>query len=629
MDSIPMRRQEWGQLEARLEERTPFGVTVEMDPQVAQVREPLHLSWVIVPEESDLPDGTDLLTIVPRTWKLDLNGAFPELSKFFAVWEGGYGNGRQCLVKVDAPIEGVEATCELIPAGFEFLIHVHLKGKAIPQGEGLRVHLAHPDGTRVRAPQTVQLHPFVTAIRPGGTEAFRPISTVPGVKTYGGPTRFLRVTAQAVVEAGDPATFKVVPMDQYELNRGTDYGGDITVVEAHPEASEQTLRISQSETFARVRVPLTGDGPFHYVQATDLSNDLVGRSNPIGHPESFGGYRVFYGDLHVHCNPCDGYGTMREAYDYAYEITELDFASVSHQQNSSNFPLTDKHWQEYLQITESYNGREGFATLPICENYSHSGHRHSLFRSLEDAATYPVGPDYWVDQFADESRPERLWETLADREALTFPHHLKFIHGTDWDVPPNPMEPVMEICSRWGSSECGGNHSAQYALSQGRRLGFVGGTDNHLGQPGAGTHGYNEGQGWVAVLAPELTREAVYDAIKARRCYATSGAKILLSVALGDQLMGAEIAGWSGSRTLRITAAGARPIDRLEVIRNGEVVYEERPMSFTVDTAFEDTQPLEFKDAAFPSLSPFCYYYVRVTQRDRRQAGSSPIWLSP
>ena len=128
MEMVPLKRQEWGQLEARLEGRSPFGASVEMDPEMAQVREPLHLSWVIVPEESELLAGTDLLTLVPRTWKLDLNGAFPELSKFYAVWAGGYGNGRQCLVKADAPVEGLEATCELIPAGFEFLIHVHLEG---------------------------------------------------------------------------------------------------------------------------------------------------------------------------------------------------------------------------------------------------------------------------------------------------------------------------------------------------------------------------------------------------------------------------------------------------------------------------------------------------------------------
>ena len=632
MAGIPANRREWGMLEAGLEKQAPFLASVEMHPDRAQVREALHLSFSISPTAQALATRSDLLVLAPRTWKLDLNGAFPEIFQFFAVWKGGYGNGRQCLVKAEASAEGVSATCALIPVGFEFLVHVKTDGADLPEGETLRIYLAHPDGARVRAPQTVQFHPFVTAVRFADETAFRPLSPTPGVTLYGGYARSLRITGQSVVEPGEAALLKVAPMDQFGMNRACDYEGEVEVAEVDGSGQARAVSIGKDAPFARVTVPLTGHSGFHYVRALDLSHDLMGRSHPIGHPDAFGGYRVFFGDLHVHCRPCDGFGTMQEAYDYAYEVSDLDFAAVSHQQNSSNFPFTPAHWEDYLEINERFNGMDAFATLPICEVYSAYGHRHALFRSVADARRFPVGMSYWGETPYDPAnRPEKLWQTLDGMAALTFPHHMKFIHGTDFSVPPNPMEPVMEICSRWGISECGGTHSAQYALSQGRRMGFIGGTDNHLGQPGSGTHGYNEGRGWIAVLTKSLDREAIFDAIRTRRCYATTGAKMLLFVTMGDRVMGEEAPGWTGERRILIRAAGTRPIDRVEVIRNGETVYEERPEAYTVETEYCDADPVAplFRQPAFPELASFCYYYIRITQRDGNQAWSSPIWVCP
>ncbi|MDA0746839.1 MAG: hypothetical protein O2954_09985, partial [bacterium] len=318
-----------------------------------------------------------------------------------------------------------------------------------------------------------------------------------------------------------------------------------------------------------------------------------------------------------------------EAYDYAYEVSELDFASVSHQQNSANFPFSNKHWQEYLEINERFNKKERFATLPICEHYSGYGHRHALFRDVEDAGRFPVGVDYWGPPYDAANHPDRLWAHLREAEALTFPHHMKFIRATDFSIPPNPLEPVMEVSSRWGISEVGGDHSAQYALSQGRRMGFIGGTDNQLGQPGSGTHGYNEGRGWTAVLTKSLDRYEIYDAILKRRCYATTGAKMLLFFALGNHLMGEEVSGWTGDRMFQILVAGTGPIERVEVVRNGEVVFEHLASEDVVETVFCDRDAPAFCEPAFPGLAPFCYYYLRVTQQDRNQAWSSPIWISP
>ena len=72
----------------------------------------------------------------------------------------------------------------------------------------------------------------------------------------------------------------------------------------------------------------------------------------------------------------------------------------------------------------------------------------------------------------------------------------------------------------------------------GYKLGIVGGTDDHRGLPGSVTDhsppSSDElpyGGALTAVYAKKLTRAAVYDAIKGRYCYATSGPRIKLQFA--------------------------------------------------------------------------------------------------
>ena len=54
MTEIPRDRQAWGRLEGGLEDQVPFEATVTMHPDRIQVREPVHLSFVISPVRAPL-----------------------------------------------------------------------------------------------------------------------------------------------------------------------------------------------------------------------------------------------------------------------------------------------------------------------------------------------------------------------------------------------------------------------------------------------------------------------------------------------------------------------------------------------------------------------------------------------
>jgi hypothetical protein len=122
----------------------------------------------------------------------------------------------------------------------------------------------------------------------------------------------------------------------------------------------------------------------------------------------------------------------------------------------------------------------------------------------------------------------------------------------------------------------------------------------------------------MAVLAPALTREDIFDALWARRCYATTGEQILLDFTADDHVMGQE---FQVSAPIRVQArvTGTDRITLLEIIKSSRVLCAHRGAN--------DTETLDCVDAELPAPGEWSFYYVRVTQADGNMAWSSPIWI--
>jgi hypothetical protein len=216
------------------------------------------------------------------------------------------------------------------------------------------------------------------------------------------------------------------------------------------------------------------------------------------------------------------------------------------------------------------------------------------------------------------------------------PHHVKT--WMDWSFYNPELEPVMEIYSCWGQSE---NPSmerwdkgmtpgagAWEALRRGYRLGMIASSDNHVGMPGRSyphdrqVHTPFPG-GLAAVWAPELTRESIFDAIRARRCYGTTGARIILDFTVNGQPMGGEveIEDESAPRKIGIYARGTDAFTSVEILRNGDVIHTVSPQLRKA----EDTISVEWEDNTPLVITAF--YYVRLKQADGEMAWSSPVWV--
>lgn len=189
---------------------------------------------------------------------------------------------------------------------------------------------------------------------------------------------------------------------------------------------------------------------------------------------------------------------------------------------------------------------------------------------------------------------------------------------TDWDYVDETAQPVAEIFQVRGSYEYKGTpreagrtvpkagHFLQDAWARGAVIGVIASPD----------HG--GGLGKACVFTPELSRAAVLEALRQRRCFGTTAARIMLDVRVNGHLMGEKIAAADGPVEVAIRAICPGEIDRIEVCRNNEYIYSrpgdgKREMDFT----FRDEKPAAGK----------AYYYVRVMQADEEIAWSSPVWL--
>ena len=183
------------------------------------------------------------------------------------------------------------------------------------------------------------------------------------------------------------------------------------------------------------------------------------------------------------------------------------------------------------------------------------------------------------------------------------------------------MQRLVEVYSQWAQRavEMDGvdietsQDGVQDAWRSGHRLGLVGGSDNHAGHPG-------ETGGLTAILATRLDREALWDGLYHRRCYATTGARIWLDFRMGQHVMGEEV-DLEEPEPLRVIVHGTDVLERVELVRLREGVFE------VFHTEYPGTADAWIELAEVP-VEGASMYYIRVFQKDGHRAWSSPIWLS-
>jgi len=347
-------------------------------------------------------------------------------------------------------------------------------------------------------------------------------------------------------------------------------------------------------------------------------------------PPQAGGYRVYFGDLHNHSSVGYAQGSLERAFEIARN--HLDFFGftphgywhdIGHYENNiekkwlDGFEVTRKRWPEVLEMVRKFHKPGTFVTIPGFEWHSTSlGDYHILFPTAEGEYA----------RFDDLREFQRF---AKQRGAIMIPHHPANRLGhrganLDWLDPE--VSPLIEIYSEWGSAEHdraaypyirhteGGRwtkNTLHHFLSQGHRLGVIASTDDHLGYPG----GYREGL--AAVLATELTREAIFDALRNKRTYAVTGDRILLDFRLNGRIMGTTLP-YVKQREIAVSVTGWDQLDRVELLKNNRVIHRDFPMD-RVPTAQSWEKPVllrfEYGWGPWPALdmTRICDWDIHIT----------------
>ena len=202
-------------------------------------------------------------------------------------------------------------------------------------------------------------------------------------------------------------------------------------------------------------------------------------------------------------------------------------------------------------------GYEFTAQLP------NGGHNNVYFRTAE--GRQPVTNQFVVGK---QQLYLKLREVHDPRDVVIIPH----AHAPgDWRLNDPVMERVVEMQSGHGTFEWYGNRF----LEQGWKVGFIGSSDNHAGHGGYSPGTNRQLGGLAAVLAPQ----------NARRRSSTGSGNGPATPPRGSASSSTSpstIRTWGGiradavERRVRCRVMGTEPIEAIDLIKNGQVVYSKR-----------------------------------------------------
>jgi hypothetical protein len=417
--------------------------------------------------------------------------------------------------------------------------------------------------------------PISVRLRPAGQSRWTEIAR-PGIRVVGSTPLRLVATAPSRVVAGERFAIHVRIEDRWG-NPASDFDRKIAV-DGHPE-SRCRLESARGGV-ARLSLALTQPG-VHRLTLADPGRAYVSEANPI-RVEAKPATRLYWGDIHAQSVIGCGARTVENFYRHGRDFAALDFAS--HQPNC--FLVSSPEWREKEAIAAKLNEDGRFVTL----------------LGVEWSASYALGGDHNIYFPGDTAELHRCsHEYVADKsDAASDLPHIKDVHAhyrgsdtliavhvggrtTNLEWYDDGLDRLLEVHSTHATSEW----FLFDALKRGYRFGVTAGSDGVDGRPGASHPGHmavrNVRGGLVAVAMPELSRASLWQALKAKRCYATTGERILVELTADGHGLGESYVA-SGAPSFAIAIEGTAPLMSVELFRGTEPV-------FTAPIAAADPRP--------------------------------------
>ncbi len=357
-------------------------------------------------------------------------------------------------------------------------------------------------------------------------------------------------------------------------------------------------------------------------------------------------YTMLFGQLHAHTGEySDGAGTLAGALDYIAGLPQdanVDFVAFTDHSN-------------YFDTAAAPNPEDALYDLDLCTPDSAAKwttYKDTLAQFNKDHAgelvlipgfemTWSGGPGH-MNTFVTEGIVSRNNKTLNNKSAdagmrayyelisreegeegitqlnhpgTTFGNFSDFAY---WTPEADARTYLVEVGNGEGAIGSAGYFPSyeQYtmALDKGWHLAPTNNQDNHKGKWG------NANEARDVILAEDFTEEAIYDAIRNYRVYATEDRNLEITYTVNELPMGTIIENVPETLNFSISIKdpdAADSISSIELIVNsGKVAYTWNMVEELASGVF--TAELE------PDYS---YYYVRVIQADKDIAVTAPVWV--
>jgi len=312
-------------------------------------------------------------------------------------------------------------------------------------------------------------------------------------------------------------------------------------------------------------------------------------------------------------------GSLLEIYRYAIDAANFDYIAITDHQAGYDQEFT---WWQDQKLVDLFQQAGAFAPLYAYERsvVYPNGHRNVIF-AKRGVRTLPIPPE----EQQGKTGAARLYEYLRQNNGIAMPHSTATDQGTDWRDNGGELEPLVEIYQGYrtsyeyeGAPRAATGNNPQAQKSGWEPAGFVWNAwakGYKLGVQASSDH-WSTHISYACLLAEQLTRESLFDAIRKRHSYGATD-NIILEFRAGDHLMGESFSSADAPR-FTVRAIGTGTIKQIDVIKSRKFIYTTRPGA--KQARFELTDQ-EFGPGE-------AWYYVRVLQEDGQLAWSSPIWIS-
>lgn len=239
----------------------------------------------------------------------------------------------------------------------------------------------------------------------------------------------------------------------------------------------------------------------------------------------------FWGDLHGQTGETVGLSNAPDYFDFARNLAFLDV--TSHQAN--DFQVNAAFWQHLNRLTATYDEPGRFVAIPGYEwsgNTAVGGDHNVFFRSEGRPirrSSHALLADRG-DAASDALDLKALYAALRDEDCVIYAHvggryaNIAYAHD-------RRLETALELHSAWGSFEW----LLTDAFRLGYRCGVVCNSDGHKGRPGASYPGasiFGAYGGLTCFLAGRLDRDAIFEAMRRRHHYGTTGSRMHIGLTL-------------------------------------------------------------------------------------------------